>query len=147
MLGIRSLHLIAIVSLLSFASLQVWGNDVSPGEAVFEYVPSKLDIDYHELAPYPLGAILSQGEVEWLQNAEADYADDTNEVWRDDLVLELSLGTISEVTIENLHEFTPRMLTTFAAGLDPSDPVYGGLWSVGNAFIASKVARAAKSLD
>ena len=126
-----------LFSALSFPAL---GDDAAVDERIFEYAPSTLGIDYRELAPYPLGAMLSQGEIEWLEKARDDYAEDTEEVWKEEMVDEVASGAISQLTIENLQDFTPQMLTAFAAGLDPSDPIYGGLWSVGTNYIASKLA-------
>lgn len=106
----------------------------------FEYIPSKLGIDYRALAPSPLAELLSQGEVEWMKNAKVDYGGDTSAVWKDELAPEIATGAIAIITIENLREFTPNMLTKFAIGLHPQDPKYSGLWSVGTNYVARNLA-------
>jgi len=105
----------------------------------FEYVPSKLGIDYRALAPSPLAEMLSQGEVEWLKNAPVDYGEDTNTVWQNELIPQIATGAVSQITIENLRDFTPNMLTKFTA-LNPQDEKYGYLWSIGNLFVAERLA-------
>jgi len=107
---------------------------------VFEYIPSKLGIDYRALAPSPLAEMLSQGEVEWMMNALVDYGEDTSNVWENELAPEIATGAIAKITIENLREFTPNMLTKFAVGLHPQDPKYGYLWSEGTLFVAERLA-------
>ena len=147
MLGInllRSFSLAAFVTLAPVASLI---ERAAAEETVFEYIPSTLGIDYRELVPSPLAEMLSQGEVEWLKNAREAFAEDTEGAWAEEIAPQVAKGEISIVMIENLQEFTPQMLTIFAAGLHPDDPVHGGLWSVGNAFIASKLAEAVKGLN
>ena len=106
----------------------------------FEYIPSKLGIDYYALAPSPLAEILSQGEVEWMENAPVDYGEDTISVWKDELAPEIATGAIAMVTIENLRDFTPSMLAKFAVGLNPQDKKYGYLWSIGTNHVARKLA-------
>jgi hypothetical protein len=110
--------------------------------AKIEFAPSQWGIDYTKFADYPLSAILSHGEIEFRRNAASEYEEDTRTVWADDLAPEIGTGAISEATIEEMKEFTPQMLIQFAVRLDPKDKKYGGLWSVGNAFIASKIAGA-----
>ena len=119
------------------ASLPAWAEEQNPR---FEYIPSKMGINYYDLAPSPLAEILSQGEVEWMENAEIDYGEDTIPVWRDELTPQIATGAVSQITIENLRDFTPNMLAKFAVGLNPQDPKYGGLWSVGNLFVAQRFA-------
>lgn len=106
----------------------------------FKYIPSKLGIDYRALAPSPLAEMLSQGEVEWMENARADYGEDTIAVWKDELLPQIVTGAVSQITIENLQDFTPNMLTKFAVGLHPQDKKYGYLWSIGTNQIARKLA-------
>ncbi len=141
---LRSFSLAAFVTLAPVASLI---ERAAAEETVFEYIPSTLGIDYRELAPSPLAEMLSQGEVEWLKNAREDYAEDTEEVWSEEIASTIASGKISILIIENLQDFTPQMLTSFAAGLDHQNPTYGGLWSIGNAFIASKLAETVQNLD
>jgi len=107
---------------------------------VFEYIPSKLGIDYRAMAPSPLAEMLSQGEVEWMENARIDYGEDTVVVWKDDIAPEVATGAVSQITIENLQDFTPNMLTKFAIGLNPKDTKYGYLWSIGTNQIARRLA-------
>lgn len=127
--------------LLGFASsLFLTPLSAEDTKARFDYIPSKLGIDYRALAPSPLAEILSQGEVEWMQNALVDYGEDTIPVWKDELVPQIATGAVSQITIENLQDFTPNMLTKFAVGLNPQDPKFGGLWSVGTNQIARRLA-------
>ena len=106
----------------------------------FEYIPSKLGIDYRAMAPSPLAELLSQGEVEWMENAKVDYGEDTAGAWVEEIAPRVATGAVSEITIENLRDFTPNMLTKFAVGLHPQDPKYSGLWSVGTNYVARKLA-------
>lgn len=124
------------------ASVAMFGPGIFAGsdQPRFEYVPSKLGINYRTIAPSPLAEILSQGEREWMENARMDFGEDTVAAWKEELVPYLSKGQLSRFMIESLQEFTPKMLTKFAAGLDPQHPKFGGLWSVGNAYIASRLA-------
>lgn len=135
-----SLGILAVATVVGAAGIarQVLAGEINKGTVAFDYVPSKLGIDYRKLAPSPLAEILSQGEPEWMKNAKVNYEEDTVEVWKEDLAPEIATGAISMITIENLREFTPKMLTKFTA-LNPQDPKYGGLWSVGNLFIAEKI--------
>ena len=128
---------VVITSIFAGATTQVLAQET---KSKFEYIPSKLGIDYYALAPSPLAEMLSQGEVEWMENARADYAEDTVEVWKDDLAPEIATGAVSEITIENLREFTPKMLTKFSVGLHPQDKKYGYLWAIGTNYIASGLA-------
>jgi hypothetical protein len=105
----------------------------------FEYIPSKLGIDYRALAPTPLAEMLSQGEVEWMENAVVDYGEDTEGAWVEEIAPQVATGAISQITIENLREFTPQMLIKFTA-LDFRDSKYSGLWSVGTNYVARKLA-------
>ena len=122
----------------------VLADEVAPAKTekkvVFEYVESKLGIDYRKLAPSPLAEMLSQGEGEWMKNAVVDYEEDTAEAWKEELVPQIAKGAISNAAIENLRAFTPKMLSKFAVGLHPQDPKYGGLWSVGTNFVSEKLA-------
>lgn len=106
----------------------------------FEYIDSKLGIDYRKMAPSPLAEMLSQGEVEWMENASTKYGDKTARLWRKSISKRVADATVNGSIIEKLRNFTPQMLLQFAVGLNPQDPKYGGLWSVGNAYIASKFA-------
>jgi hypothetical protein len=92
------------------------------------------------MAPSPLAEMLSQGEVEWMENAKIDYGEDTVVVWAKETAPYIATGAISELMIEDLHAFTPNMLTKFAVGLHPQDKKYGYLWSVGNLFLAKRFA-------
>jgi len=56
-------------STLLLFSRSAWADSTKPQ---FEYIPSKLGIDYRSLAPSPLAEMLSQGEVEWMKNAVVD---------------------------------------------------------------------------
>ena len=105
----------------------------------FEYIPSKIGIDYRTLAPSPLAEILSQGEREWMKNAKVDYEEDTAGAWSEEIAPQVATGAISKATIENLREFTPQMLQQFAVGLNPQDPKYGYLQSVGGLFVSEKL--------
>jgi len=105
----------------------------------FEYIPSKLGIDYRALAPSPLAEMLSQGEVEWLENASSKYGEDTADFWKLSISKKVSTGAISQSVIDKLRSYTPNMLAKFTA-LNPQDEKYGYLWSVGTNFIARKLA-------
>ena len=106
----------------------------------FEYIPSKIGIDYRKLAPSPLAEILSHGEGEWIENALTDYGSDTKGAWKEEMAPEIASGAISIFTIEEMKWYTPNMLIKFAVGLNPTDPKYGVLWSVGNAYVAGQLA-------
>lgn len=147
MLGINLLRSFGLAAFVTLAPVTPLTERATAEETVFEYIPSTLGIDYRELAPSPLAEMLSQGEVEWLKNAREDYAEDTEEVWKHEIAPQVATGAMSMLVIENLQEFMPKLLTTFAAGLHPNDPVYGGLWSIGTHHIASNLAETAKGLD
>jgi len=106
----------------------------------FEYIPSKLGIDYRALAPSPLAEMLSQGEVEWMKNAPSKYGDKAGRLWKRSISKKVSTGAISESVIEKLRAYTPNMLTKFAVGLNPQDKKYSYLWSIGNLFVAESFA-------
>lgn len=105
----------------------------------FEYVESKLGIDYRKMAPSPLAEMLSQGEVEFRNSATLKFAEKTPRYWKG-ISKSVSKGNISKSMIGRLREYTPLMLQQFAVGLNPQDPKYGGLWSVGTNYIARKLA-------
>ena len=105
----------------------------------FEYIPSKLGIDYRALAPSPLAELLSQGEVEWMKNAPTKYGAKAGRLWKLSISKKVSTGAISESVIDKLREYTPNMLTKFAVGLHPQDPKYGYLWSIGTNHVARKL--------
>ena len=113
---------------------------VSTKPATFEYVESKLGINYREMAPNPLDAMLSQGELEWMKNAKADYDEDTEGAWKEEIVPQLSKGAISNAAIQELRDYTPQMLQQFAVGLSPQDPIYGYLQSIGTSFVSGRLA-------
>lgn len=108
--------------------------------AQFEYIPSKLGIDYRALAPSPLAELLSQGEVEWMENAPTKYGAKAGRLWKLSISKKVSTGAISQSVIDKLREYTPNMLTKFAIELHPQHSKYGGLWSVGNLFVAERFA-------
>ena len=112
---------------------------ISTNETKFEYVESKLGINYRDIAPSPLAEMLSQGEDEWRKNAVVRYGDKTDRYWEKGVVPKVSNGAISENMIEKLRAYTPEMLTKFTA-LDPNDPKYRYLWSIGTLFISEKLA-------
>lgn len=128
-----------LLSVASFLTIPTIGlaEDAKPK---FKYIPSKLGIDYRALAPSPLAEILSHGEVEWMQNASKKYGEDTADFWKLSISKKVSTGAISQSVIDKLRAYTPNMLNKFAVGLDPQDRKYGGLWSVGNLFIAERLA-------
>lgn len=105
----------------------------------FEYIPSKLGIDYRKMAPSPLAEMLSQGEVEFRNSATSKFAEKTPRYWKG-ISKSVSKGNLSKSMIGRLREYTPLMLQQFAVGLNPQDPKYGGLWSVGTNYIARKLA-------
>jgi hypothetical protein len=127
-----------LLSSFSFLTLTTMG--FAETKAVkFEYIPSKLGIDYRALAPSPLAEMLSQGEVEWMKNASKKYGEDTADFWKLSISKKVSTGAISQSVIDKLRSYTPNMLTKFTA-LNPQDTKYGGLWSVGNLFVAERFA-------
>ena len=126
-----------IGSVAMLASLPAWADDQKPR---FEYIPSKLGIDYYELAPSPLAEILSQGEAEWMVNASSKYGEKAGRLWKRSISKKVSTGAISQSVIDKLRAYTPNMLTKFAVGLNPQDSKYSGLWSVGTNQVARKLA-------
>jgi len=116
---------------------------VSNTEATkIEPLPSQWGIDYTKIAENPLDAILSHGEEEFRSAATEVFEDETVDAWKS-MSTELWTGEISEYTVSDLKEFTPDMLVQFTR-LDPKHPKYAWLWSVGNAFVASRLAEGEK---
>lgn len=103
----------------------------------FEYIPSKLGIDYRAIAPSPLAEMLSQGEGEWMKNALADYEEDTIEVWKDEFVPQLVKGLSSKSMDKDMADFTPKMLLLFSS-MPLEQEKYRGLTSTGLAYFAQK---------
>lgn len=104
----------------------------------FEYVESKLGIDYRKMAPSPLAEMLSQGEDEFRNNATSKFAGKTPRYWKG-ISKSVSKGNISKGMIGRLREYTPLMLQQFAVGLNPQDPKYGYLQSIGALFVSEKL--------
>ena len=132
----RRLFLVSGASLVCFPAHA----EESKPTAKFEYIPSKLGIDYRALAPSPLAEMLSQGEVEWMENAPSKYGNKAGRLWKLSISKKVSTGAISRSVIEKLRAYTPNMLTKFAVGLNPQDTKYGYLWSIGTNHIAQKLA-------
>jgi hypothetical protein len=128
-----------LLSSFSFFALPTMGFAESK-TVQFEYIPSKLGIDYRALAPSPLAEMLSQGEVEWMENAPSKYGSKAGRLWKLSISKKVSTGAISQSVIEKLRAYTPNMLTKFAVGLNPQDTKYGYLWSVGTNHLARKLA-------
>ena len=110
-------------------------------EVVWEYIPSKLGIDYRALAPSPMAELLSQGEVEWMERAEEVFGDERGDIWKNDFLPEVASGAISEYTARDMREFTPNMLRTFAVAIDRNiHPQYSLLQSYGASAVLDQVA-------
>ncbi len=127
---------VAITSFFAGATTLVLAQEIKPK---FEYIPSKLGIDYYALAPSPLAEILSQGELEWMENATPVFGEKSARYWKG-VSKSVATGNLSKVMIDWIQQFSPNMLTKFAVGLHPQDPKYGGLWSVGTNHVASGLA-------
>lgn len=97
------------------------------GEDDFSDIPyreSELGIDYHALADFPVSHMLSQGEAEFMENASPVFGDETAQIWGHDMAVEIGAGRVSEFTVNDMKEFTPNMLLSFAR-LPANHPRYG----------------------
>ena len=136
-----SLGALASATVLGTASLaqEALAQEVTPVSnttqdkfADIEYRESELGIDYHALADAPVDAMLSQGEVEFMENATPVFGDETAQIWGHDMAVEIATGRVSKATVEDMREFTPNMLLSFAY-LDPNGK-YSSLSLAGQEF-------------
>lgn len=97
------------------------------------YRESEIGIDYHALADFPVDHMLSQGEVEWMENASEMFGDQTAETWGHYVAPEIGSGRVAEYTVQGMKDFTPKMLLSFAR-LAPNEPRYGILREAGKLF-------------
>lgn len=102
------------------------------------YIESTLGIDYRALADFPVSHMLSHGEAEWLENARADYGEDTVEAWAVSTAPFIGQGRVSEAMIEEMRAYTPHMLLSFIR-LDANDDKYGYLEVLGRNFRLDQV--------
>ena len=78
-----------------------------------EYRESDIGIDYRAIAEPPLDVMLSHGEVEFFEKATPVFGGETAEVWRE-MSVEIATGGVSNFTINDMKEFTPKMLSGFS---------------------------------
>jgi len=101
-----------------------------------EYRESDIGIDYRVIAEPPVDVMLSQGEVEFLESATVVFENETAELWRE-MSAEIATGGVSDLTINDMKEFTPNMLIGFS-DIELSHTKYGRLSSLGSLFISER---------
>lgn len=109
-------------------------------EADFADIPyreSDLGIDYRALADFPVSHMLSWGEVEWMQNAPADYGDEAADLWKRGTAAYIGWGRPSELIVEDMRAYTPNMLLNFDR-LDANDEKYGYIEVLGSNFVLDR---------
>ena len=97
---------------------------------------SDIAINYQALAPYPLSAILSQAEEEWVDNLSPAVGTEKAQRFWQGIAQGIASGNVSDGLQKKLQKYAPQMLTNFATILDPNDEKYGYLWSIGTNYIA-----------
>lgn len=126
-------------------SLTALGHDATAQTSEVDYRESDIGIEYRAIAESPLAEMLSQGEVEFFENATPVFGDETAESWRF-MSAEIATGAVSNFTVEDMKEFTPDMLRGFSH-ISLAHPIYGRLSSLGSLFISEGFLSAGQAPD